>query len=249
MQTASLFWDRQPLKNLNHLCLRSLIDKGYAVNVFSYNTDLFLDYKTEINIIDANEIIEEKNKFYYLGNGNCAYRSVVGFSDIFRYKLLYKTGGWYFDFDTIALKKLSNELIEADVVLRPNFKYKVVSNICKFNKENKILLDLYTETASNVNEKNDKWSLPLEIFSNIIERNNLESKIAPVSCFGDDDTMFLRDILYKKITDLDLSTFYSLHICNTFLSSGKWFADFFYNVNQPRNMSLLHFLYKKYDLL
>lgn len=249
METANLFWDNQPLKNLNHLCIRSLIDRNFKVTIFSYKPELFNDYKDEVSIFNANEILDEKFKFYYKGNGDCTYKCVVGFSDIFRYALLYKTGGWYFDFDTIVLRNFSEDLKQRDTVIRPNFKYHAVSNICKFKKNDSFLDEIFYETKSQVTEDNNRWCLPLEIFYDKVVKFNLCDKIVPVSYFSDDNTEFLRDILYKKITDLDLSSYYALHICNTFFRSGHWFPDFLYNTNLPKNMTLLHFLYKKYQIL
>ena len=198
METVNLFWDNQPLKNINHLCILSLAEYNNRINIFTYKPDLFENYSNTVSVYNANEIVEEKDKFYYTGNGDCYNRSVVGFSDLFRYKLLRKVGGWYFDFDTIALKPFSAELIERETVIRPHFTYKAVCNICKFNKDNPVLDELYYETKKQVTERNNKWSLPIEIFYQIIEKNHLNSQIVDKSYFGDDNYNFIRNILFQK---------------------------------------------------
>lgn len=249
MHTVSLFWDKQIPKKINHLCIRSYLKNNYKVNIFSYLPELFDEYKDDVNVVNANEIINEKEKFYYSGQGDCKFNSIVGFSDLFRYKMLYKVGGWYSDFDVISLKALKHNFLNDDTVIRPHFKYNAISNICKFKQGDSILEKLFFETKQIVDKDNNKWCTPLEIFYKVINVNNYSSFVVSSNYFHNDNPAFLRDLLYKRIDELDLSTFFSIHLCSSFLTSGLWNTDMLYNLDAPHKTTLLHFLYKKYNLL
>jgi mannosyltransferase OCH1-like enzyme len=71
---------------------------------------IILSYYHIKNVIvkNANKIIEKEKIFKYpnkiiLGFGENSY---VGFSELFRYKVLYELGGWWSDMDVVCLKPL-----------------------------------------------------------------------------------------------------------------------------------------------
>lgn len=251
MESISLFWDKQPLKKLNHLCLYSLLDYNNKVNVFTYNTKLFDSFKHKnLSIINANEVLDEKEKFYYKGNRTCSYNCVVGFSDLFRYMTLYKNGGWYFDFDVVLFREFPEELKTALTVIRPHHGYTYASNISKFQKDDPILMRLYNETKEKVNENNDEWSKPLKIFTNIINTTEYKNFLIDKKYFSNDNFEDIFDFIYVKTVNVtDNKNLVGMHVCHTYLSSGLWQPDVIYNFNNPPPMTKLHYFYKKYKIL
>lgn len=251
MEYINLFWDKQKLKKLNYLCLLSLLNFNNKIIVYTYEPSLFNDFKHEnLSIVNANEIIDEKEKFYYKGNNNCGYNCVVGFSDLFRYLTLYKHGGWYFDFDVIMFSEFPQELKEMSTIIRPHFGYTYASNISKFQKNDPILLQLYDETRKQVNENNNDWGLPLRIFTDIIQSSSYKNNVIDKKYFSDDNFTDIVDLLFTKTTNLrDFKNFVGFHVCHTYLSSGLWKPEVLYNFNDPPPLTKMHYLYKKYKLL
>jgi len=251
MESINLFWDNQKLKKLNYLCLLTLLENKNKVNVYTYNPNLFKDIKIDnLTILNANEIIDEKEKFYYKGNNTCAYNCVVGFSDLFRYMVLFKNGGWYFDFDTIMFKPFPEELINQHTVIRPHFGYTYASNISKFKKNDPILLELYKTTKDKVNENNNEWGLPLKIFTEIIEKSEYKTFLIDKKYFSDDNFEDIFNFLLTKTLDLkNTGNYVGLHACHTYLSSGLWKPEILYNFNNPPPLTKMHYLYKKYNLI
>ena len=247
MDPVSLFWDNTELSNLEITCLKSYLANNHKVNLFTYKPDLTIFKHKNLNVIDANEIIEAKEKFYYKGHGDCPKNSVVGFSDIFRYELLYKVGGWYSDMDVINLKNLSG-MSSYDIVLRPHEKYGVVSNICRFPKNYEPLKQVKKITESAINENNSEWSTPLKLFFDFVKTHGLECYIVKPELLGNDDDKFTHHILFDNFlhTRNSIKDMYCVHLCKSAYSTGNWNLKALCNFDNPKNMTLLHFLYYKY---
>jgi hypothetical protein len=250
MELINLFWDKQKLKKLNSLCLHTLLNFNNKVNVFTYDPSLFKNFKHEnLSIYNANEIIEEKEKFYYKGKNTCISNCVVGFSDIFRYMLLYKVGGWYFDFDVILFKEIPNNLISESTIIRPHFTYRCASNVSKFQKNDSFLLELYNITKFKVNDNNDEWALPLKIFEDSVFSKDYSKYIIDKKYFSDDNFSDVIKFLFTKSINLnELTDNVGIHACHTYLSSGSWQPDLIYNFNNPPPLTKIHYLYRKYNI-
>lgn len=246
---VSFFWDNQPISKLELLTLRSFCNYSNDVSIFTYNTKIFKDFNQSIRIVDANEIISEDLKFYYAGNGNCPNSSIVGFSDIFRYKLLHQVGGWYCDMDTACIEQVDDIDSINEIVVRPHREFDYISNICKFPKGHPVLMDLYDTTVSKVTRQNNNWNLPLQIFRDAIIKYQLTSHCAAQEHFGDDS--FLTDIkplLYEKYYNLKASNRKIIHWCSSAIKTGRWSANHFYNTNNPLPGTMLSYLYNKYSI-
>jgi len=243
---VNLFWDNQPLSKLEYLCLKSYIRYFDIVNVFTYNTQLFKEINyNKLNVYDANDILPQADKFYYGGNGDCPDKSVVGFSDLFRYMLLYKVGGWYADFDTVCLKPF---VFDDDVVLRYHYKYNAIANICKFNKQDSVLHELYNVTKTKVRADNTNWCLPLEIFRDVISERGY-GKYITKGVFNDDNIEEnIMPFLTNSVRDVDTTDLYAIHWCRSAISSGAWSCSHYYDTNNPLPGTYLSMLYDQYDI-
>ena len=223
MPLINLFWDNQELSKLEKACILSYHKNNNTLQIFTYKPELFDVFKdSKISIINANEILPEKEKFYYTGSGDCIEGSVVGFSDIFRYELLHKVGGWYSDFDVINLNDLS-ELDKKEIIIRPHSVFGTVCNIAKFPKGHNILKELKLTTQNSITSKNNKWVDPIVIFNNIIWKNKLNEFIAENNVFGDDNDKFQRKIIFDKMYSIFpiIKNFYCVHICASAFKTGN----------------------------
>ena len=111
--TAHMFWAKGPISELEYLCMKSFVDHGYRLLVWSYDDGL--DLPPQAKLCDANGVIGE-SKLFLNRQG-----SYAGFSDYFRYKVLNRHGGLYADTDVIAVRS-AQELPEGQFLVTEHSK-------------------------------------------------------------------------------------------------------------------------------
>ncbi|MFP4663730.1 MAG: glycosyltransferase [Bacteroidales bacterium] len=168
-------WIGNQLSFVELLTIKSFLKHGYKFNLWIYNP-LVTEVPKGTCIRDASEIIPRHRVFKYkyanqFGHGKGSY---AGFSDIFRYKLLYEHGGWWTDMDVTCLKPLG---FEENYVFRTHHELPLVGNIMKVPKGSALMKDCYEEAARRIDENNRNWHLPIEILANNVEKHNLTSHI------------------------------------------------------------------------
>ncbi len=89
------FWHGRALSPLEEACLRSFVDNGHKVHLFSY-TDFSVP--AGVTLECAEDILHSDEFFLFDG-------SPSGFTDLFRYKLLYDKGGWWVDTDVLCFTR------------------------------------------------------------------------------------------------------------------------------------------------
>ena len=100
-EVANFFWYGKPISLYEEMSLKSFIQNGFEVNVWSY---MDLDLPEGAILRNAEEIISQDHLFKYTQGGQP--RNLAAFSDVFRYNLLQqKPGEWWFDIDCICLKE------------------------------------------------------------------------------------------------------------------------------------------------
>lgn len=94
------FWHGGVLSPYEQFCLKSFVDCGYAVDLYTY--DLALAVPAGVRVRDAAELISPDEVFVYQAEG-FGKGSPSAFSNYFRYKLLVEKGGWWIDTDVVCL--------------------------------------------------------------------------------------------------------------------------------------------------
>jgi hypothetical protein len=97
--TVQGFWHGPDLGVLRSACLRSFLRHGHSFHLYVYKE---IEVPEGVVLRDANEIIPYDQLFYY-ENPRTGKPDLGPFSDVFRFKLLYDSGGWWSDVDTICL--------------------------------------------------------------------------------------------------------------------------------------------------
>lgn len=165
-------WIGNKLSALEQLCILSFIQNGHIFQLWTYS---IIDNIPEGTIIkNANDIIDSKDIFSYVytnkfGHGKGSY---AGFSDIFRYKLLYTHGGWWTDMDVTCLKPLT---FESEYVFRKNGKKGIVGNIMKCPANSNLMKYCYDRAVNEMDANNTEWLLPVNILNDGINSFNLNS--------------------------------------------------------------------------
>lgn len=103
LQIANFFWHGQPLSLYETYCIKSFVKHNWIVNLWTFDSNINAPYN--VNICDANIFyqINDIQTFTQRGKQGC----IAAFSDAFRYKVLQKYQGWWFDTDCICLKDQS----------------------------------------------------------------------------------------------------------------------------------------------
>lgn len=89
-------WIGDELSNMELLCLNSYLKNGHDFHLYTYGE--IKNLPKNVIVKDASEIIP-RNRLIRDGHG-----SYAGFSDVFRFTMLYLKGGWWVDMDGICLK-------------------------------------------------------------------------------------------------------------------------------------------------
>lgn len=107
MEIANFFWDGE-MSNLEKNCIKSFVKNGFKVKLWSYN-GLILDGVESCDanlVLDKNYISNNPIKQYH-DNISIEKCNMAAFSDIFRFTLITKYGGWWFDTDCFCLKNVN----------------------------------------------------------------------------------------------------------------------------------------------
>src|SRR5208337_137257 len=91
-------WFGEPLSTLERLCMKSFMANGHEFHLYTY--EALQDVPQGVVVKDANEIVPQTRIKEF--------RWFAGFSDFFRYSMLWK-GGWYVDMDVVCLRPLNFE--------------------------------------------------------------------------------------------------------------------------------------------
>lgn len=170
-------WIGTHLSRLELLSIQSFLDNGHQFWLWTYS-DMITPLPAGVCVKDAGQIIPAESVFSYrhgnqFGHGKGSY---AGFSDVFRYKLLYEYGGWWADMDITCLRPLD---FENPYVFRSHDVLPVVGNLMKCPAGSKLMWDCYEEASQAVDEHNTDWMKPISILNRNIEKHHLSAYIVP----------------------------------------------------------------------
>jgi hypothetical protein len=106
MTDVNGLWIGTRLSPLERACVQSFLSKGHRFDLYVY--DVIENVPAGCTLLDAAALIPRSEVFTHPdgpGKG-----SLAGFSDRFRYKLLYESGGWWVDLDVFCLTESLPEL-------------------------------------------------------------------------------------------------------------------------------------------
>ncbi|PLX06549.1 MAG: hypothetical protein C0596_14555 [Marinilabiliales bacterium] len=191
--TVNALWIGKKLMPTELLTIRSYIDHGHKFVLWAYD-NIETTLPDGLIIKDASDVIPKERVFNYknsnqFGHGKGSY---AGFSDIFRYKLLYEYGGWWTDMDVTCLKPLD---FEEGYVFRTHHSLPMVGNVMKCPAGCELMKKCFDEASEKVDENNTDWHLPIEILVNNVIDLGLEKYIREFS--NPDSWNLIRKFLKK----------------------------------------------------
>jgi len=157
-------WIGKKLSPIELLCINSFIAQGHEFHLWLYD-DIETVLPVGIKIEDASLIIPASEVFSYseinqFGHGKGSY---AGFSDIFRYKLLYEKGGWWTDMDVVCIKPLD---FPDEYVFRTHHDFLTVGNVMKCPQRSDLMKRCFFEAKEKITTGNNDWNLPIRILNN-----------------------------------------------------------------------------------
>jgi Glycosyltransferase sugar-binding region containing DXD motif len=228
-------WIGGALTPLELLTIRSFQSNGHTFVLWTY--DGITTSLPEGTILrDANEVLDRSHIFSYKhvsewGHGRGSY---AGFSDIFRYKLLYERGGWWTDMDITCLKPLA---FDSPYAFRNHDVLPVVGNLIKCPPKSELMRVCFERGVREVNADNKYWLKPVEILNEEIARLELSQYIRPGITNSDKWDVVL-DFIHKDSPLPD--SFFGIHWMNEVWRTNSFPKDV------CMNHSTLARLHKKY---
>jgi hypothetical protein len=216
------------------LTIQSFIAHGCLFYLWVYD-DISNSLPPDVILRDANQVISRNKIFRYPENGQIDVEfgkgSFAGFSDIFRYKLLYEFGGWYTDMDVTCLKQPD---FTTEYVFRDHWLLPVVGNIMCCPPKSLLMERSYELAVRAVDEMNDDWHKPVRILCRFIEQLKLENFIYPGICNLDDSAEVEAKFILGNCSFPN--EWYFVHWCNSM------------SVKKYKDGSTYHQLLKTYDI-
>jgi hypothetical protein len=173
MQQFASFWHGGPLPPHCWLSLKSFVDHGHAVTLYSYQELLV---PAGVTNADAAEILPVSELFHQ------THRKIVGrisaFTDLFRFKLLLERGGWWIDTDMLCLRP---DVPEQPIALGWEIKGHVVGTAAmKLPRQHWFAAKLYEAARGLIRAKGAGAKLAwAEIGPTLLTRLVLECGLAP----------------------------------------------------------------------
>ena len=214
-------WIGDSLSSMENLMLKSFLCNNYNVYLWTYKN--ILNIPIGISIKDANEIIPENKIFSYKSQNKYGHGkgSLSGFSDIFRYKLLYEKGGIWVDTDVTCLTKFN---IEKPYFCRFHHQIGLVGNILKTPKHAPLMEWCYNKAIHLVDKENNNWLLPIEILKEGVYHFKLQDYIKNIS--NPDSFPVVRELYLNSKTDINNWT--AIH----------WMNEEFRRLNINKNIAI-----------
>ncbi len=166
-------WIGGKLGALDLLTLKSFVNHGHEFHLWVYD-ELVVDIPKQVIVEDAATIIPKEKVFRYPENSSIDWQagkgSYAGFSDVFRYKLLFERGGWWVDMDITCLQPL---VWEKPYFFRGHARLPLVGNIMKVPQHSALMSQCYERAAAEIDENNEEWHKPIQILCDSVLEHHL----------------------------------------------------------------------------
>jgi Glycosyltransferase sugar-binding region containing DXD motif len=236
-QTLRTFWHGGPIGPYQLLCLRSLVDRGHRVEVFSFEPIPELpDWLVREN---AGDIVPSERVLRYLPDQ----RRFAIHADLFRHAVLHRMGGWWIDPDVVLLR---TELPTGEMFFAGPNEFNVMSTAAlKFPAGHPALIDALVHTTSFEDSVNDWGQAGASLLTQSIVSNSLFDArwpielVNPVKWF-DVLRVFDPSQADSLSTELDGKHFLDLHM-------DAWLGAGIPNFLAPPRGSFLDRLFERHD--
>lgn len=206
-------WIGNHLSTMEILCIKSFLHHGHDFHLYIYENIDNIPLGTTVK--NGNEILSKNFIFKYSQNSNeNSTKSFSGFSNIFRYKLLYDKGGYWVDMDMICLKPFNfkDPYIFSSEYDKDTKKQITNAGVIKAPKNN-LFCKYALEVCSKKDLNNLKWGeIGPKLVRKSVEHYNLHQYIKKYQHFCPIYYTDLDNIIKKCKTNMINS--YAIHLWN-----------------------------------
>jgi len=244
-ELAHFFWHGE-ISKLESSCIKSFVRNNFKVKVWSY-TNIQIEGTESCDarlILPEDHLTKYQQTFINKPTGP----SLAAFGDAFRYNVVQKESGWWFDTDCYCLVDQSKfkELREGrDVVAGYESHNLISSAIFYVNKKNSdILVNSLNVMCEKYNYNFPGWGAigPRLFTETFLNANHPSVLILPTSAFYaihySKIDLFLKKEKLQEAKEI-IKNSYTTHIWNTILKQNNL------NKNNAEEGSLLYYLYNK----
>ncbi len=155
-------------------CLRSFIDHGHRVRVYAYDHSTTPDFCEQA---DAREILLEARVFFYRKGFGAG--SVSAFSNLFRYALLLRHGGWWIDTDVACV---SAAWPRAEIVAAAEDDDRIGTAVLHFPPGHKVM-EAAVAACTAAGEAVNWGQTGPGLFTKLARKHNLMGSLQPSNLF------------------------------------------------------------------
>jgi hypothetical protein len=219
---------------MEQLTLRSFTACGHQFILWIYGT-IENAVPDGVEVRDAVEILPAEKVFCYRSGRFPG--SYAGFSDIFRYKLLYEYGGWWTDMDVTCLLPLDFEQWYA---FTPHVEMGLVGSVMKVPPKSDLMRRCFLWAIENVDSSNTDWIKPIRVLVGEVNRMGLNKFILPSSAVS---PVWRDGEKYAMSSAAPHAGLHIIHWCNEWLISRR------FDKNHPIPGTVYHALLTKHGLI
>lgn len=187
MDIIQSVWIGAPLSKLEQLAIKSYLANGHEFHLYVYEDVGAVPAGTVVK--DANEILDKSEIFYYQ-NG-----SIAAFSNLFRWTLLYKKGGYWTDMDCVCVRPFKYD-VPFVISSEPSIDYKTTVINCGLLKfpaggpEAELGVSIQRLHKPDILSGKIQWGSGLTTTDEVVKKFGLEKYVLPwqaiCSCNGRD---------------------------------------------------------------
>ena len=175
-QIIQSLWIGNKLSKMEQLSIKSFNDNGHEYHLYTYGDVEGIPEGTIVK--DGNEILD-KSEIYYYKNG-----SVSAFSNLFRFTLLYKKGGYWADTDLVCVKpfKLEQPYVISSEPLPDYSDLHINAGLLKFPKGSKEAMGgvvYQRQIKDDILSGKIEWSGGPLCVKKIVEKYKLDKYVLP----------------------------------------------------------------------
>ena len=202
-------WVTGVLTPMQQLTLRSFTHFGHEFHLWTYGKAVN-GLPAKVVVEDAETIISKEKVFQYKDGIEWGSGSYGGFSDVFRYKLLYERGGWWVDMDVTCLKPFD---FPEPYFFRNHWQLKVVGNVMKVPAGSELMKRCSERASREVTEDNTDWNKSFRILNEEAEKLGL-LHYRRLGLFNEDLAHFVKP--YFEMNHAIPNDWYGIHWMNSF---------------------------------
>ncbi len=179
-QILRTFWHGDFINPYSLMCLRSFVDRGHRVEVFSYNTKM--NAPAWLDLRDAAEILPARRVIVPFSEDESIIRD-----DLFRYAVLSQLGGWWVDPDIVLLKP---DMPDCEIFFGESDGFGLIpTSLLKFPPGHPLIAEALKRTGA-LNHGEQAWGSGSPMLSALIKEYGLDGSnaasepLGPVSWFN-----------------------------------------------------------------